>query len=61
MVVIKFFERPDIPQYAIAVRTGPLGLLINYPLDKPERKREARWIDLDRVHVEWVRNINLGE
>lgn len=31
------------------------GLLIIYPLDVPERKRTARWVMPNEVHVEWVR------
>jgi hypothetical protein len=34
---------------------GGSALLVNYPIDKPNSKREARWFYTDEVHVEWVR------
>jgi hypothetical protein len=35
-------------------------LLVNYPIDKPDHKREAKWLDLSMVRVEWVKTF-IGE
>ena len=68
MRVIKLYrfnnlEKPkynlEKPEYYHLVRSdmykGGSALLVNYPIDKPNSKREARWFYTDEVHVEWVR------
>jgi hypothetical protein len=69
MKVIKLYQlkenrlrpkyNPEKPEYYHLVRSdmykGGSALLVNYPIDKPNSKREARWFYTDEVHVEWVR------
>jgi hypothetical protein len=47
------------PEYYHLVRSdmykGGSALLVNYPIDKPNSKREARWFYTDEIHVEWVK------
>lgn len=60
MRVIKLYRKPDKPEFYKVVRVGELGLLVNYPIDKPDHKREAKWLDLSMVRVEWVKTF-IGE
>jgi hypothetical protein len=55
MRVIKLYRKPDKPEFYVLVRRGELGLLVNYPIDKPDRKRMARWFDLNEVYVDWIK------
>jgi hypothetical protein len=55
MKIIKLYRKPDKPEFYELVRTGAWGLLVNYPIDKPDRKREARWLDVGSVYIDWVR------
>jgi hypothetical protein len=59
MQILKFYRRPDRPEFAELVRTGPLGILINHPLDKPYRKRTAEWITPEEVRIAWCRRFTL--
>lgn len=54
----------DKPEYYHLVRSdmfksiqGKHGyaLLVNYPIDKPNSKREAMWLYTDEVYIEWVK------
>lgn len=56
--VIKFYERPDKPVIAHLVRIHNKEMLINYPLDKPFGKREARWVRIEDVFVQWIADFN---
>lgn len=58
MRVIKFFEgKSTTPQYAAFIRQDERGhLLINEPTSKPYGKRTARWLDPEKVRVEWIRD-----
>jgi len=55
MLVVKLYRKPDKPEFYVLVKQGALGLLVNYPLDKPDRKRNARWFSLDEVYVDWIK------
>ena len=55
MKVIKLYRKPNKPEFYVYVRRGELGLLVNYPLDKPDRKRLARWFSLDEVYIDWIK------
>ena len=44
-----------MPEFYKVVRMGEHGLLVNYPIDKPDHKREAKWLDLSTVRVDWVK------
>jgi hypothetical protein len=53
--VMKLYRKPDVPEFYKVVRMGELGLLVNYPIDKPDHKRDAKWLDLSKVHVDWIK------
>ena len=55
MRVIKLYRKPNNPEYYALIKTGVLGLLVNYPIDKPDRKRSARWLGLNEVYIDWIR------
>jgi len=55
MRVIKLYRKPDKPEFYVLVRRGERGLLVNYPIDKPDRKRMARWFSLNEVYVDWIK------
>jgi hypothetical protein len=55
MKVIKLYRKPDKPEYFKFVRGDSRAILVNYPIDKPNRKREARWFYADEIYVDWIR------
>ena len=55
MRVIKLYRKPNKPEFYVFVRSGEQGLLVNYPLDAPDRKRMARWFFFDEVKIDWIR------
>ena len=55
MKVVKLYRKPDKPEFFGLIKTGEWGLLVEYPLDKPYRKRVSRWLGLDEVYIDWVR------
>ena len=60
MQVVKLYRKPDKPEYFKLVRVEDGEMLVNYPIDKPNWKREARWIAPTEVYVEWVKEF-IGE
>lgn len=55
MLVIKLYRKPNRPEFYKLVRVGEWGMLLNYPIDKPDRKRSARWIEPKEVYIDWIR------
>lgn len=55
MKVIKLYRKPDKPEFYSYVRCGQRGVLVNYPIDLPDRKRNARWFGLNEVYIDWIR------
>ena len=55
MKVIKLYRKPNKPEFYVLVRRGERGLLVNYPIHLPDRKRLARWFDLNEVYVDWIK------
>ena len=55
LLVIKFYQKPNKPEFMALIRQVGNSILVNYPLDKPYRKRSAKWVDLDSVYIEWVK------
>ena len=58
MKVMKVFSKPDKPEFYEYVRRGELGVLVNYPIDKPYGKRMAKWIDPNIVRIEWIKEFS---
>ena len=55
MKVIKLYRKPDKPEFYKLVRSDAHALLVNYPIDVGNSKRQARWFYADEVYVDWVR------
>jgi hypothetical protein len=55
MKVIKVYQKPDKPEFYAYVRSGKWGVLVVYPIDKPDSKRSAKWIDPNIVRIDWIR------
>ena len=53
--VIKLYRKADKPEFFIYVKRVGDEILLVYPLDKPERKRMARWLSLSGVYVDWIK------
>lgn len=60
MKVIKLYRKPNKPEFYVFVRSGEHGLLVNYPIEVADRKRNAKWFSLDEVYVEWIREFGQG-
>lgn len=55
MKVIKLYRKPNKPEFFGFIKTGKWGLLVEYPIDKPYRKRMSRWLELDEIYIDWIR------
>lgn len=55
MYIAKVYTKPNKPEFYIVIKQDKEKLLVNYPTDKPYRKRSAKWIDIKEVYIEWVR------
>lgn len=55
MRVVKLYRKPDKPEFFIWVRCVGKEVLLVYPPDVPERKRMARWLNLDEIYIDWIR------
>lgn len=58
MKIIKLYRKPDKPEFFILNKCVGFDMLLNYPLEQPDRKRHARWIDLRTVYIDWIRTFN---
>ena len=56
MRVIKLYRKPNKPEFYEFIKTGEMGYLVAYPIDKPNRKRLAKWIDPTTINfIDWIR------
>lgn len=55
MKVIKLYRKPDKPEFFVYVKRGEQGILVNYPIDVPDRKRSAKWLGLNEVYIDWIK------
>jgi hypothetical protein len=53
--VVKLYRKPDKPEFFVLVRSVANEILLVYPIELPERKRQARWLSLDEVYIDWIR------
>lgn len=60
MKIVKLYRKPNAPEFYKMVRCDAHAFLVNYPIDKPDSKREARWFYFDEVYIDWVREFGLG-
>jgi hypothetical protein len=57
MLVIKLYRKPNHPEFYSLIRWNGGRLLVNYPIDKPDSKRLARWFEYNEVYIDWIREI----
>ena len=65
MKVIKLYmHRESEPRFFEFIKIGDANLadaglykwvLVAYPLDKPEPKRSAKWLDPSRIRIDWIK------
>ena len=55
MQVIKLYRKPNQPEFYCYLKRVGNEILLVYPIDKPNRKRMARWLDLDNIYIDWIR------
>jgi len=55
MLVIKLYRKPNKPEFYSLVRWNGGRLLVNYPIEVPDRKRHARWFEFNEVYIDWIR------
>ena len=55
MKIVKLYRKPNTPEFYKMVRCDSHAFLVNYPIDKPDSKREARWFYFDEVYIDWIR------
>ena len=55
MQVIKLYRKPNQPEFYCYLKRVGNEILLVYPIDKPNRKRMARWLDLDCIYIDWIR------
>lgn len=58
MKIIKLYRKPNKPEYFILNKCVGFDMLLNYPVEVPNRKRHARWIDSRTVYIEWIREFS---
>jgi hypothetical protein len=55
MLVAKVYTSPNKVEFWHLVRYKPdFGFLVNYPLWVPYHARHAKWVQLDKLLVDWV-------
>ena len=55
MLVIKLYRKPNKPEFYSLVRWNGGRLLVNYPIEAPNHKRQARWFEFNEVYIDWIR------
>jgi len=55
MRIVKLYRKADKPEFYVLVRCKGDEMLLNYPIDKPDRKREAKWLNCKDVYIDWIR------
>ena len=55
MLVIKLYRKPNKPEFYSLVRWNGGRLLVNYPIELPDRKRHARWFEFNEVYIDWIK------
>lgn len=58
MQIIKLYKNSQKPEFMHLIRQDGNFILVNYPLEKRYGLRTAKWIDLDSVHVDWIRDFS---
>ena len=55
MKVIKIYQKPDKAEFYVLVRVENNEVLLNYPTGLPDNKRNAKWLKLNEIYIDWIR------
>lgn len=55
MKIVKLYRKANNPEFFIYVRRKGDDILLVYPIEVPDRKRQARWLGLNEVYIDWIR------
>ena len=57
MRLIKFYRKPNKPEVARLDKIDDDKVLITVNLHLSEGKRENLWLNLNSIHVDWIREV----
>jgi hypothetical protein len=55
MKVVKLYRKADKPEFLQYVRSNGKAICVAYPIEKDNRWREAKWLNLNEVYIDWIR------
>jgi hypothetical protein len=55
MKVIKIYQKPDKAEFYVFVRAENDEVLLNYPIEMPDTKRSAKWLKLNEIYIDWIK------
>jgi hypothetical protein len=55
MRVVKLYRKPNQPEFVKLVRVEGGEMLVNYPINKPDHLRQARWVVPSEVFIDWIK------
>lgn len=57
MQIVKLYwkRKPHQPEFLKLERVENGDLLVVYPISSPDSKRNARWVNPNDVHIEWIK------
>ena len=58
MRLIKFYRKPNKPEVARLDKIDDDKVLITVNLHLSEGKRENLWLNLNSIHVDWIREVS---
>ena len=57
MRVIKLYRKPNKPEFMAYISRKGDEILVNYPIGIRYGKRNAMWLNLNEVYIDWIREI----
>jgi hypothetical protein len=57
MRLIKFYRKPNKPEVARLDKIDDDKVLITVNLHLSEGKRENLWLNLNSIHIDWIREV----
>ena len=55
MKVIKLYRKPDKPEFFMYVRSNGKAICVSYPIEKENRWRESKWLNINEVYIDWIK------
>ena len=62
MKVIKLYRKGRLskPEFYVFVKSIGGDLLLNYPIEVPNCKRHARWLNVEDIVIDWIQEFADG-